>query len=125
MTEVVTYYSSNAKPKEQWLAYAVLPDGSQWLVRCAGETEEIAKGKAIRLYEAERAKFKAQEPELKKDGFTDNNPWPVQGDGRGHHFAGKKWVMNIATREKLRLDEAEAASRVAAGGWAYAGPRTK
>ena len=122
MVDTVTYSSDNAPSKEKWMAYIVLPNGSIWMVRFTGETEQIAKDKAIRLYESERAKVPAQPI---NESAPVNNGWPVQGDSRGHHFAGKKWVMNLATRDKLRIEEGEAASRVASGEWVYAGPRTK
>jgi hypothetical protein len=97
MTEVVTYYSANAKPSERWLAYAVLPDGNQWLVRFTGETEEVAKAKCIALYEAERAKRKAYAEDDEEVNLAEKH------DARGAHFAGKAWLIHKITREKIRV----------------------
>lgn len=56
MTTIVTYESKNvSNSKERWMAYAVLPNGDLWLVRCTGETEEIAATKARTLYESEKS----------------------------------------------------------------------
>jgi hypothetical protein len=124
MVDVVTYSSENANPKEKWMAYIVLPNGELWLVRFTGETEQIAKDKAIRLYEAERAKVRATEPsEVKADGFSSNTAWPKPSSG--HHLAGKRWIIHVASREKLRIEEGRAAEMVASGEWNYCGPRAK
>lgn len=120
MVDTVTYSSDNAPSKEKWMAYVVLPNGSLWMVRFTGETEQIAKDKAIRLYESERAKVPAQPI---NESAPVNNGWPSAPSG--HHLAGKRWIMNAASREKLRIEEAEAANKVASGEWIYAGPRTK
>lgn len=113
MTAVVTYHSANAKPHEAWLAYVVMPDGNQWSVRFAGSTEEEASNRAIALWESERAKCNS-EPE---------DPWA--NAGRGAHFLGKTWLINVASREKIRIDKDKADELVATGEWERGGPRSK
>src|SRR5690349_2755854 len=104
MTNVVTYFSQNAKPAEQWLAYVVLPDGNQWLVRFTGETEEIAKGKAIRLYESERNRLVIEKPMRHDDSMTkDEEDEDITTDRRGQHFKGKAWLIHKVTRQKIRV----------------------
>lgn len=118
MTEVITYHSSNAKPAEQWLAYVVLPDGNQWLVRFTGETEEIAKAKAIRLYESESSKMQQRN--------NDDEVYTQQigrADRRGHHFAGKAWLIHKITREKIRVPNEQVEQYLAE--WERGGPRSK
>jgi len=127
MTEVVTYYSANAKPKERWLAYAILPDGNQWQVRFTGETEEVAKSKAIRLYEAELAKYAGGEhkpvEQKPSDGWSAGaNPWPVS-QGRGAHFAGKAWLIHKETRQKIRVPVEQVEQYL--GEYERGGPRSK
>ena len=125
MTDVVTYYSVNAREKERWLTFAVLPNGNQWMVRFTGETEAIAKSKAIQFYEAERAKYKHPEAEQTKvddNSFTTSNPWPAP-QGRGHHFAGKAWLIHKVTREKIRVPQEEVSKYL--NEYERGGPRSK
>jgi hypothetical protein len=110
MTNIVTYHSLNAKSSEQWLAYVVLPDGNQWLVRFTGETEEIAKAKAVRLYESECSK---RPTDLDED-FV---------DGRGQHFKGKAWLIHKITREKIRVPLEQVDEYL--GEYERGGPRSK
>lgn len=126
MTDIVTYYSANAKPHERWLAYAVLPNGSQWLVRCTGETEEVAKTKAVALYEREKERvgkryLEQDEPDLKSVHDASDNPWET---AKQHHLAGKVWVINEITREKKRIDQSELMF-YEGNGWVRGGPRSK
>ncbi len=120
MVDVVTYSSVNANPKERWMAYIVLPNGSLWLVRFVGETEQIAKDKAIRLWEAERAKVSAQPI---NDGFAAKAEWPKPADGRGSHFAGKAWLIHKETREKIRVPVEEVSKYL--NEYDRGGPRSK
>lgn len=114
MTTIVTYKSKNASnPKERWMAYAVLPNGELWLVRCTGETEEIAAHKAKTLYENEKAKSKIKKEML--DNFVDK---PSQ-----HHNAGKVWMINKQTGDKKRVAESEIAQYEWAG-YVRGGPRS-
>lgn len=119
MIEVVTYYSANAKPNEVWLAYVVLPDGNQWLVRFTGQTEAIAREKAVQLYAAERTKFEAR-INAEEDVIVDVSK---HQDGRGHHFAGKAWLIHKITRVKIRVPMAEVEQYL--GEYERGGPRSK
>lgn len=111
MTEYVTYESKNAKPIERWLAYAVLPNGQHWLVRCCGETEEIALTKCRTLYEAEKAKSKKV--------FSDDKVKTL----KQHHLAGKVWMINKTTNHKIRIDASEVSNYEWAG-YIKGGPRS-
>lgn len=116
--EVVTYHSTNAKPSEAWLAY-VENNGVRWMVQFAAASEEAAKAKALALWESERAKlYKPAAPETNRDASK-----PV-GGGRGSHFVGKAWLINSATREKIRVP-VEDVSRYLSQGWERGGPRSK
>lgn len=121
MTKVVTYESKNvSNPKERWTAYAVLPSGELWLVRCCGETEEIAKSKALALYESEREKWEAREGAAKPK----NEPAvKSEGLGRGAHFLGKVWMINKTTGDKKRVSKDEVAQYEWAG-YIRGGPRS-
>jgi hypothetical protein len=117
MIEVATYVSQNAKPNERWLAYVILPDGSQWLVRFTGETEEIARSKALRLYESEVAKRKAHVEPDEEVNVSQSS------DRRGQHFAGKAWLIHKQTRVKIRVPIAEVESYL--GEYERGGPRSR
>ena len=111
MTTIVTYESKNvSNPKERWMVYAVLPNGELWLVRCTGETEEIAAHKAKTLYESERAKIKNIEEEADKAL-------------KQHRNAGKVWMINKTTGDKKRIDPDEIAQYEWAG-YVRGGPRS-
>lgn len=115
MTTIVTYESKNvANPKQRWMAYAVLPNGELWLVRCTGETEEVAATKARTLYESEREKHSklAHNQTMSKDSK------PSQ-----HHNAGKVWMINKQTGDKKRVAESEIAQYEWAG-YVRGGPRS-
>lgn len=114
MVNVVAYHNPNLVPA--WISYIVLPNGEYWGVRFEGSTEGIAKDKAIRLWESERAKYAKLDssPEIAK---------PLQL-GRGHHFAGKVWVINRATHDLKRVGVDELANYEAAG-YVRGGPRSK
>lgn len=66
---VVTYNSVNQlNPDYKWLAYIVLPNGEFWNVRFNGATEEIARSKALALWEKEKDKvLRHNEPEVFRD----------------------------------------------------------
>lgn len=115
MTEVITYESKNSKPKERWQAYAVLPNGEPWLVRCVGETEEIAATKAKTLYEAERAK-KAPLIRIQEIGRA-------LRPSSNHHLAGLVWMVNKKTGDKKRVKPEEVATLEWAG-YERGGPRS-
>jgi hypothetical protein len=120
VTQVVTYYSSNAKPNQAWIAYALLPDGNIWQVRCEGASEQEASQKAINLYEAEKGKWARLEPYKHED----SDEAEYKPSGRGVGLAGKIWVFNRATGQRARIDAAEMASYEAKG-YIKGGPRSK
>lgn len=130
MTEVVTYYSSNAKKHQAWIAYVVLPlDGNQLLVRSEGHTEDEAKQRAIAWYEKEKARqerlYRAELEENKPvddDGWT-SNPGGV-GSGKGQVFVGKLWMLNRTTGQRARIEPSELQSYEAQG-YVRGGPRSK
>jgi hypothetical protein len=120
MTNVITYHSDDASPFDAWLGFVVLPNGNNLMIHFTGPSEEAVKAKATSFYETEIAKVKAQP-------FIDSpvaDPWTV-ASGRGAHFAGKTWVMNVVSREKRRVEPSEADSMIASGEWIKAGPRSK
>lgn len=114
MTTIVTYESKNvSNSKERWMAYAVLPNGDLWLVRCTGETEEIAATKARTLYESERAKVKPSVSDyLNKEAKSSQ-----------HHNAGKVWMVNKQTGDKKRVKPEEVNNLIWAG-YVRGGPRS-
>jgi hypothetical protein len=120
MTEIVTYRSSNAKPNEAWLAYAVLPSGEQWLVRCTGSTEAEARAKAVALYEREQAKYAKHNASF--DDCEAMRPKPH--GGRGSQFVGKLWMINRATHHLVRINPNQLAE-YEANGYQRGGPRSE
>lgn len=115
MTTIVTYESKNvSNPKERWQAYAVLPNGNLWLVRCTGETEEVAATKARTLYESEREKHSklAHNQTMSKDSKLSQ-----------HHNAGKVWMINHKTGDKKRVTPNEV-SQYEWAGYVKGGPRS-
>lgn len=112
MTQTVTYHSQNAAPHEAWIAYAVLPNGQRWNVMVTASTESEAVDKITSLYDAEI------------------NKWKNTGEGakisvnRGHHFAGKVWMIHSFTKAKQRVNPDEVA-KYEAEGWIKGGPRSK
>lgn len=121
MTNIITYESKNAKPHERWLAYAVLPNGQQWLVRCTGETEEIAATKAKTLYEAEKAKKLGIKDTQRIENLDFDKPF--EGPEKLHHLAGKIWMINKATGDKKRIDPSEE-DQYKWAGYERGGPRS-
>lgn len=127
----VTYHSTNAVVP--WIAYALLPDGTPWQVRCEGATEAEASQRAEALLISEQAKWKrligsSELEEGTKQTSTSELPtassWGDQPSGRGACFAGKIWVFNRATGDKRRIDPNELDSYLG-NGYIKAGPRTK
>lgn len=114
MTTIVTYESKNvSNSKERWMAYAVLPNGDLWLVRCTGETEEIAATKARTLYESERDRLKLVEKHYTKEDK------PIST----HHLAGLVWMVNKQTGDKKRVKPEEVNNLIWAG-YVRGGPRS-
>lgn len=129
---IVTYHSTNAKPNEAWLAYVVLPNGEQWLVRCTGHSELEAKTKAQVLWDREQKKYRAHNDLVDAEAgdvkvvhnHGTPNSFSVAPSGRGAHFAGKVWVIHQTTRELKRIDPKELDSHLA-DGYVRGGPRSK
>lgn len=114
MTTIVTYESKNvSNSKERWMAYAVLPNGDLWLVRCTGETEEIAATKARTLYESERDRLKLVEKHYTKEDKLIST----------HHLAGLVWMVNKQTGDKKRVKPEEVNNLIWAG-YVRGGPRS-
>jgi hypothetical protein len=110
-TDIVTYKSDNAARDDMvYLAYVVLPNGEYWNVRFNGPTEEIAKSKAIALWNKENAKWERlglnkSEPEEEESEpvATQADPWASVG--RGKHFAGTVWMRNAEGLKRVALTE--------------------
>lgn len=125
MTNTITYYSQNStNPNEVWSAYAIMPNGQRWGVVAFGDTEKQAVDKIVALYQQERGKVKAVNPwaEMAKP-LVDTIP--KQYDTQQHHLAGRVWLINISTREKVRVDPDKADAMIATGEWQRGGPRSK
>lgn len=125
MINTITYFSQNATPSEAWMAYALLPNGKRWNVYATGSTEAEAVGKIVSLYESERAKVKPVDPwsALAKP-LIDAIP-EKYATGRGSHFVGKSWLINKATREKIRVPTGDVNKYLETGEWEKGGPRSK
>ena len=113
MTQTITYHSNNAPAGQEWMAYAVLPNGQRWNVYSMASTEAEAINKIVSLYESEIAKNKTTEF-VQVVGRAD----------RSHHFAGKVWMIHSFTRAKQRVNPDEVA-KYEAEGWVKGGPRSK
>src|SRR5216684_3520835 len=122
--EIITYQTSNnVNPDMEWLAYIVLPNGEYWGVRFNGPTEEIARNKAIALWNKEREKNERHglvPALLNKQQEID--PWAVPSYGL-HHFAGKVW-MRSAEGELKRVALTEI-GMYEKNGYHRSGPRGK
>ena len=135
---VITYKSDTASGDMVYLAYVVLPNGEYWNVRFNGATEEIARSKAIALWNRENEKWNrlglvpggidlladnACDDAKTVANATVNDPWTGEPVGRGKHFIGKVWMRH----------ETEGLKRVALteiglyekNGYYRSGPRAK
>lgn len=125
MTNIVTYYSGNTpNPNEAWSAYVILPTGKRWGVVAFGATEDEATFKIANLYEAEAAKFDRAPWSKAAQPLVNAIPQSYDNRGRGHHFAGKVWMIHSFTRAKQRVNPDEVA-KYEAEGWIKGGPRSK
>ncbi len=127
--QIVTYYSSNAKSFEAWLAYIVLPTGEQWLVRFHGKTEQEAIDKAKFRWESEQKRYQSEpiEDSLPDHAGAYGTEAMVKVDGRGAHLramVGKLWVINRATQHLCRIDPSELQDYEGQG-YVRGGPRSK
>lgn len=126
MTDTVTYFSQNhINPNEAWSAYVILPTGKRWGVVAFGETEQQAIDKIVSLYESETAKLINKAMSIAAKPLIDAIPQSYDTrNGRGHHFAGKVWMIHSFTRAKQRVNPDEVA-KYEAEGWIKGGPRSK
>ena len=131
MTETVTYFSQNhINPNEAWSAYVILPTGKRWGVVAFGETEQQAVDKIVSLYEAEKLKATSNYQKAAtdfnntKENLTTAKAFPIERLSRGHHFAGKVWMIHSFTKAKQRVNPDEVA-KYEAEGWIKGGPRSK
>jgi len=115
---IVTYRSSNAAPGKEFAAYIVLPNGEYLGIMFTASTEEAATAKAKRFMDEE--KFKAKFSIADDDNV--NAIMEATGVNRGHHLAGKVWMVNVATREKRRVSPEDAAAL--GEGWVRGGPKS-
>lgn len=138
--EIVTYRAADlsaARPGFEWLAYVVLLNGEYWGVCFHGETEEIAKTKAIRLWNSERAKRGLnQKPTDNKPFVKSPKPSPdsseqgnsIAGDpwafAKQHHRAGKIWMRHKENRDLISIPITEIAMYEKQG-YERGGPRSK
>ena len=128
MTNVATYQniSDNVPEDQRYFAYIILPDGNFWTVRFNGATEEIARTKAIALWEKENEKWKRlgltdDKPEVD----TPNDPWAApEPSAKGAHIVGKVWMRNKDTRQLARVALTEIAL-YEKNGYVRGGPRSK
>lgn len=121
-----TYHSTNSAPECAWIAYI-----NGWQVRCVGATEDEAKGRALALWNKERARMVGQ-LEAKDSGWGSgwgSNTPATKGSetptsfGNGHGNAGKVWMRhNIHGLKRMTNQEAE---RMIDEGWYKSGPRGK
>jgi len=124
MAQTITYHSTNAPTGQEWMAYAVLPNGQRWNVYSMASTEVEAIDKIVSLYEAEAAKFVNKAIAMAAQPLIDAIPQSYDNRGRGHHFAGKVWMIHSFTRAKQRVNPDEVA-KYEAEGWIKGGPRSK
>ena len=108
---IVTYSNPNATPK--CVGYVVLPSGEYWGVRFDGQTEEVVRVKALRVWAQEQAKWAKLEPE------TVATPRKS-----AHHFVGKVWMINRIIHDLKRVEQSEVAGYEAMG-YQRGGPRSK
>lgn len=120
--QVVTYHSVNAKPQEQWLGYVVLPDGNRWLVSFSGTDEASVIAKAKAVYLADKAK-QARIYGVDNGDIEEEDKPEKHTEGRGHHFAGKVWVVNRTIHDLRRIDPSELEGYLAKG-YVKGGPRS-
>lgn len=112
----VTYFAPLAAEQERWAVTAFMPNGDKAHIIAFGPTEEFARNKIVGLIERELARYSKTVP-------SEEISRPVTG--RGAHFIGKTWVIHNVTREKRRVDTAEATKLIESGEWAKGGPRSK
>ena len=98
-TSVVTYqacHGNNLPQQLQFIAQVMLPNGKFWGVYFTGSTQIEVVNKAIACWNAEEAKIKERLPTGAGQVFENQ-----------HHFAGKIWMFNKQTGDKVRIDSAQ------------------
>lgn len=121
MVDVVTYHSTNAKPNEQWAAFLVSSSGDQLPMKFTGKDEQTVKTRAVEWFKAEKVRQTALLGEAVNEAHDEDIK---STGGRGHHFAGKIWVINRQTDDKRRIEPNELAG-FEAQGYVRGGPRSK
>ena len=121
MTNTITYFSQNAPAGQEWLAYAVMPNGQRWMVHSVASSEAEAVQKITELYESEVEKNK---PVYVQAIGRGERVSAVEANGRGSHFVGKVWLIHSFTRAKIRVDQSEVDKYISEG-WIKGGPRSK
>lgn len=119
------------------LAYIVLPNGEYWGVRFNGATEEIARTKAVSLWNREQGRFRLnQKPTNNKsfvksaqpssDGPQDGNSMPIDpwASLKQHHRAGKVWMRHKESRDLISIPLTEI-TMYEQRGYERGGPRSK
>lgn len=116
-TSVVTYHSENA-PREEltWMAQVVLSNGKFWGMYFIGKTEQEAVDKAVNQWNNIYKDI--------KDFEKVENEMIEKPSGRGHHLAGKVWMIHKTTREKVRIDP-DQVIEYEFKGYEKGGPRSK
>jgi hypothetical protein len=146
--KIVTYQSANSKPEDRWLAFCVGNDGEQILVRMRGSTEQEAIDRAKAWWNGEQVKWAKMNGGFRQELEPQDTPaapirnadgWPVKSEGWGvpqtstntgwnkpkseHGMTGKVWMINHATKERKRVDEAQVGAFIFQG-WERGGPKT-
>lgn len=129
--QIITYHSTNAA--QPWLAFAILPNGQQWMVHATGLSEAEASEKIQKLAASELNRFGKFVSVGRTSSASRNAPAikpaaPIKSADEWsnfsqHHLAGRIWIVNETTREKKRIAPSELDSYVA-NGWKRGGPRS-
>lgn len=139
MPYVIRSYEGNDEwVSKKWLAHMNL--GSDIYMSFFGATKEEAESRARAWYEKEKSRWERIEvldskptPKPVDDGWNSwNNPdqgWDkeiaLKPSGKGHHFAGKVWMVKRdgAEKHKVRIDPSQVAAYEAQG-YVRGGPRS-
>ena len=118
----ITLYHTTEWVNNPWLAHMEL--APQLFMPFFGKTAEEARNRAETWYAAEKDRWaRIDTSEAEKPAVI--NPSPInKPSGRGAHFTGKVWLLNHATREKIRVEASEV-DRYLASGFVKGGPRSQ
>jgi hypothetical protein len=127
MTNVATFTNNDEFCDEDMrcLAYVVLPNGEYWNVRFNGATAEIARSKAIALWNKENEKWdklglsaQADDEALESKPL---DPWATSAKGK--HFVGTVWMRHsVDGLKRVALTEITMYEK---NGYYRSGPRSK